>query len=382
MQEYLFLLGNTPTLSLAEINSVFPDLNCSLIHPQVAFGSSASFDPHTAIRRLGGTIKILKPIEQHSLLSTEEAEEKLLEILRVHPKAISKLQFGIGEIGRDHLQPIEEAVIKAALQKEGIPARYLLDSRAGLSAAILSHKKAIIEFLLINNETATFIAETLAVQDVDNWTNRDRNKPYADSKKGMLPPKVARMMVNLALSTTEPNSTIVCDPFCGSGTVLLEASVLGCSIMGSDADPVAIDGTAKNLRWLNSEYNLEKEYTLRNADVTKVQFPANSVSHLVTEPFLGKPGPREHQLPGIFKGLQKLYLGAFKHWRNFLQDGATVVIVMPLVTDFAETFSLRSFIDGLTVLGYTTSSEPIVYARPNATVQREIYQLKYTKQSK
>jgi tRNA G10 N-methylase Trm11 len=381
MQEFLFLLGNTPALSLAELNAVYPELKLELLQPQVAIGTSDSFEPQAAIERLGGTVKILKPVERSALLTTEAAQSKLTDLLRAHPNAIGKLQFGIGEIGRDHLHPIEEAEIKAVLQHEGLSVRYVSDTRSGLSAAILTHKRAMIEFLVINTETETLIAETVAVQDVDNWTNRDRNKPYADSKKGMLPPKVARIMVNLALSTTDPATTTLCDPFCGSGTVLLEASVLGCTVIGSDADSVAVDGTSRNLLWLNREYNLTKEYTLRNADVSKLQLPANSITHLVTEPFLGKPSPREHQLPGIFKGLEKLYRGAFKHWKNFLQDGATVVIVMPLVTEFKHPFSLRPFIDDLESLGYTTCSEPIIYARPGATVQRELYQLKYTKQT-
>lgn len=381
MQEYLFLLGNTPALSLAEISAVYPDLQVSLLQPHVALGASDSFDPQSAIKRLGGTFKILQPLQRHELLNASVAQEKLLEILREIAQAGGKLQFGIGEIGRDHLPTIEEAQLKAVLQSEGHSVRYLSDTRSGLSAAILSHKQSITELLLINTQNETLIAQTVAVQDVDNWTNRDRNKPYADRKKGMLPPKVARMMVNLALRTSDPTTATLCDPFCGSGTVLMEAAVLGCEIYGSDADPVAVDGTARNLQWLNESYSLSQEYTLRNADVSKVQFPTQSISHLVTEPFLGKPTPREHQLPGIFKGLEKLYRGAFKHWTTLLKDGASVVIVMPLVEQGKTTYSMRSFIDGLEALGYTTSSEPIVYARPDAIVQREIYQLQYTKKN-
>ncbi len=381
MQEFLFLLGNTPALSLAELQAVYPNLNCELLQPQVALGKSDAFDAQAAIERLGGTVKILKPFERSTLLNTAAAQAKLTDLLRAHPNAAGKLQFGIGEVGRDHLQPIEAAEIKAILQHEGLSVRYVSDSRLGLSAAILSHKRAMLEFLVINTETETLIAETIAVQDVDNWTNRDRNKPYADSKKGMLPPKVARIMVNLALGDTDPTAATVCDPFCGSGTVLLEASVLGATVIGSDVDAVAVDGTARNLLWLYREYNLSKQHTLRNADVSKLQLPVDSVSHLVTEPFLGKPSPREHQLPGIFKGLEKLYKGAFKHWTTFLQDGARLVVVMPLVTEFKHAFSLRPFIDDLESLGYTTCSEPIIYARPGATVQRELYQLKYTKKT-
>ena len=36
------------------------------------------------------------------------------------------------------------------------------------------------------------------------WFKRDRAKPYSDRHKGLLPPKIARILVNLALGGHDP----------------------------------------------------------------------------------------------------------------------------------------------------------------------------------
>lgn len=54
---------------------------------------------------------------------------------------------------------------------------------------------------------------------------------------GKLEPRLARACINLAVGTRE-TATVV-DPFCGSGTVLLEADLMGLNQIGGDIDPFA-----------------------------------------------------------------------------------------------------------------------------------------------
>lgn len=54
---------------------------------------------------------------------------------------------------------------------------------------------------------------------------------------GKLEPRLARACINLAVGPKE-NATVV-DPFCGSGTVLLEADLMGLNQLGGDIDPFA-----------------------------------------------------------------------------------------------------------------------------------------------
>jgi len=218
-----------------------------------------------------------------------------------------------------------------------------------------------------------YLGETIDVQDIDDWTKRDRRKPYADSKKGMLPPKVARMMVNIGTGNT---SKTVYDPFCGTGTVLLEGLMTGHDVVGSDIDGRATAGAEKNIEWLRDQYDVTGEAKLFFSDATQVaklqELRENPVDVIVTEPFLGKPKPQFKELNNVFKGLEKMYLGAFKAFREVLKGGGKIVIVFPMVETPKKTYDLAKLIDKLEQLGYTTTSEPVVYARFGAVVQRQI----------
>ena len=65
-----------------------------------------------------------------------------------------------------------------------------------------------------------------------------------------MPPKIARCMVNLARS--KPGS-ILLDPFCGVGGILIEGAVIGCNVVGIDANPRMLRGARRNLRHFKLE---------------------------------------------------------------------------------------------------------------------------------
>ncbi len=63
-----------------------------------------------------------------------------------------------------------------------------------------------------------------------------------------MPPKIARCMVNLARA--KPWS-LFADPFCGVGGILIEAAVIGCSVLGEDVSTRMLRGARRNLRYFN-----------------------------------------------------------------------------------------------------------------------------------
>ena len=60
-----------------------------------------------------------------------------------------------------------------------------------------------------------------------------------------MPPKIARCMVNLARA--RPGRTFA-DPFCGVGGIVIEASLIGCDVLGVDANPRMLRGVRKNVK--------------------------------------------------------------------------------------------------------------------------------------
>lgn len=67
----------------------------------------------------------------------------------------------------------------------------------------------------------------------------------------MLPPKLAQTIINLAVGDNNPS--VILDPFCGTGVVLQESSVMGYDIYGTDISPKMIDYTKANLEWLKKQ---------------------------------------------------------------------------------------------------------------------------------
>jgi tRNA (guanine10-N2)-dimethyltransferase len=89
----------------------------------------------------------------------------------------------------------------------------------------------------------------LKLTDITSKTfseRRPRKKPFFHPSA--MPSKMARCMVNLAHGKVE---SLVLDPFCGTGTSLIEATYIGCRAVGVDAQKRMVLGCRKNLRHFN-----------------------------------------------------------------------------------------------------------------------------------
>ncbi len=367
---YYFLLGRTPELSFQELKSLVSEA-VTMISPEIAAAKlSSDQEAKDIFNQLGGSIKVMRDEGHFTLVD----DQTIYQYLAAFLDQSDRPTFALAEFGRKNLQRLAPDEIKHLLKEKGKSSRYIESERDGLSASVLLHHKNVVELNVIQTESEVILAQTIAVQDIDDWTRRDRQKPYADRKKGMLPPKLARLMINLGQQETQRG--LLYDPFCGSGTVLLEGLMKGYQVVGSDLDRVAIQGTQENLAWFADTYNTAQNAGRAfQADATGVHrdLIGAEVNIIVTEPFLGKQTPNPEQLPNVFKGLEKLYLGAFKQWTKILAKSARVVIVFPYTEVGKHVYSLESLIDKLKSLGYTPLLDPVVYARPQAVIQRQIW---------
>jgi len=78
---------------------------------------------------------------------------------------------------------------------------------------------------------------------------RPRKRPFFHPSA--MPAKLARCMVNLAMPK---RGDLVLDPFCGTGSFLIEAGLLGCRVLGFDAKRRMVRGSSRNLRFFNVEF--------------------------------------------------------------------------------------------------------------------------------
>ena len=100
------------------------------------------------------------------------------------------------------------------------------------------------------------------------WGIRDRSFPgtYVGTspterpffKPVTMDPRLARLMVSLSFSRGPPASVV--DPFCGTGGIAIEASMLGLEALASDLDSRMVGGTKANLDWAGGSgpYRVER----------------------------------------------------------------------------------------------------------------------------
>lgn len=391
MPELIFQIGTNSELSIRELQSVLSDYpQFHIAKKLVKIAVPDALSPDKLITILGGTVKILKPIKTLQSPDEQEILSEATGYLASQAKEQSKITYALSELGRDHLPKVSGIAIKKLLKGYGLSSRYYKGPRIGLSSAVLIHQRVTEILVCSTYENTVLLATTIAAQNIDNWSKKDREKPYENKKSGMLPPKLARIMVNLALGkkalhqSENHGNTTVLDPFCGTGTALIEAGLSGCAVLGSDISDEAVMGSKQNIAWVKAQFHKEFDSDIKKSEVSALALPHNSIDYIVTEPFLGKPKPHPDQLSNIFKGLEKLYLGAFKHWQTFLKEDSVIIIVLPYVSTITKNeekilFSLQKMIDKIGHLGYTLTSEPVSYYRPGAVIKRHIYSFTYKK---
>lgn len=320
-----FVLGSHPQLSIAELKAV---THCDgervgdLFLTEDDVGSLPNVQS-----RLAGTVKVGSIIGSFRHWNKEEAAGLIRSMIVVRD---GKVQFGISGYGNgisNHLKPLGLEV-KSLLKADGISSRLVTSKEMELSSVVVTKNHLLNsggEFVVISYGAEILIGQTEAVQDFEAWSARDFGRPARDAKSGMLPPKLARLMINL--SGVDPSGASILDPFCGSGTVLMEAGLMGFEkLYGSDISEKAIKDTKKNLEWMKIGAVLEV------ADAQTVALP-HLVDVIITEPFLGPPQRgRESkvQIDQSRKELEMLYANAFSHLRTLLAPGSPLIVAFPV----------------------------------------------------
>lgn len=253
------------------------------------------------------------------------------------------------------------------------------------------------ELVICVGAKGIYVGKTIAVQDYEGYSARDYGRPGRDAKSGMIPPKLAKMMINLCGKNKEET---LLDPFCGSGTFLQEMIMLGYKdVIGSDVEEKAIENTKKNLEWLYGNFHLRKEEFKVDVFKSDVRTLSSKLSYksadaIVSEPFLGSPNVRYLYPDQIKKELAKveeLYLSSFREFAKLLSDRGTIVIIFP-VYRFKDQFFKLEILTKLKTIGFITKKfidkkvrgeellklqiterGSVIFFRPGQSVSREIF---------
>lgn len=406
MTNYGIVFGRKPAISFAEFRAVGrrEGFRTAEIQPflQGVFWSGTSDQESRALfDQLGGAIKLVEQISDFPIKGSiaENIRGALTpELLQSHQGDPTRpLKFGVS------FYPLAATsepyrLIKALtphlveLRKAHPKSKWISSKDATLSSVIVTKEKLMergVELNLFFDEKEIRIAKTLAVQDFKAFSERDYGRPGRDDQSGMLPPKLARILLNLS---ELPKDAVILDPHCGSGTVLQEALLLGFSnVMGSDLSTKAIADTRRNLEWLRRHHRVPPPLQLLQCDATKLeQYFSKKIHGIVTEPFLGPSRPSERRSPErVVAMLAKLYLQTFASYARVLRPSGIVVSIFPVFVTGKQRLELPILADlhrrGFQLLspelapGFEkTARGTLLYGRPQQAVEREITLWRYT----
>ncbi len=342
---FLLFVGASNTLAESEIEAQIS--GATLYQPNVyLFEALDELEAQRLVTNLGCSIKLAQ-----ELPGVAPVMESLADL-------VTAKNFSVTCLDNFQLSNQTNQELKTVLAK----GRFILPKdQFGLSPILLK-KHRIDEFLLDNHREEVW--KTIWVHNFEHWIKKDRHMPFANAKAGILPPKIARSMVNLV--PFDPQGKLLVDPFCGSGRLLVEAAERGYRVAGTDILEEQVRETQANLKFLGFEAQVSV------LDATHLSDLFYDIDAIVTEPFLGKPNLRPDQIKYLVPGLQKLYLGCLKDWHKALKPGGFIVMVFPSFDTGKQVYKTSSIIDGKLELSYNLLKRGILYSRPNADVRREI----------
>jgi tRNA G10 N-methylase Trm11 len=387
----IVVLGRQPALGLAELESLYGPAAVSLVAPQIAGVDLHAHD--IDFGRLGGSTRLAHVLTELPTTDWKRIERELPDLIVELALTLpdGKIQLGLSSMGLrvtpQKLNAMGLTLKKVLRSRNERSVRVTPNPEPELNTAQVLHNKLTgptgIELLLVAaDDGTTIIARTTHVQDIDSYTLRDRGRPKRDARVGMLPPKLAQILINLAASDIPPApETILLDPFCGTGVVLQEAMLMGYSVYGTDLEPRMIDYSRANLDWLIERFDsLESEILLEPGDATTAVW--NPVPNLIAgETYLGRPftaRPTGEVLAQTASEVNLILKRFLQNLRPQLPSGTRIALGVPAWQVGPDRFKHLPLIDQISDLGYNrirfehVRDEQLLYYREDQIVARQI----------
>ena len=388
MKLYCFELGRVTNLCLAELISLFGEKNLVEKIGRTAIFNLEPLDPNLSREtiqklqaKLGGTIKISEVIDSFPLRS-EKPKVKIKKSLEnifeneFKDHAGSKIIFALSAVNipSDPKIFLKSFLIfsKKFLKSLNLSSRFVNKPWSNPTPAQIYKSRAIekgIDITILGGKTDLYITKTISIQNIDAYSKRDYEKPFRDAHMGMLPPKLAQIMINLA----EPSLALPCktiyDPFCGSGTILMEALLQSKKAIGSDIDQKAVDGSIKNLEWLAKNFQDTKpDFKVFQKDARNIE--EKNIDAIVSETFLGPPQskfPGEKTAEKIFQEISAIHNSWLPKAAKLLPKNGRIILCLPA---FRTSKNSYKFFHALPLK--RLNKDRLVYDREDQTVAREI----------
>jgi tRNA (guanine10-N2)-dimethyltransferase len=184
--------------------------------------------------------------------------------------------------------------------------------RRGARISVSKPEKIIKVY--ISDKNRAYIGFLLHLTDKKQFLLR-HDKPFF--RPGVTLPRFARALVNLS---GVQKHEILLDPMCGTGTILIEAGLMGVNFVGVEAFDNIVKGCALNLRYFNLPDNIVQ------GDARNLPYKDETFHAIVTDfPYL--------QSSRSYGKLTELYSESIQEFHRVLKASRRAVIVSNLDID-------------------------------------------------
>jgi tRNA G10 N-methylase Trm11 len=383
----IFILGRQPAIGRAELESLYGTDHLAPLGDNAVLSDIAP--DQIVFSRLGSSVKLASYLGSvsGSLASLHVPLEQLV-LQQAQDITEGKIQLGISAYGVKTTPKQLVAIglnLKKMLRSHGYSVRLTPNQQTDLSSAQVLHNHLTgergIELILVRSGNDFAVGRTVAVQDIVAYAKRDQDRPKRDAFVGMLPPKLAQTIINLATGPATPSSDfVVLDPFCGTGVLLQESLLMGFGAYGTDLEPRMVDYSAANLAWLSEKHGTTSAPPLAVGDATDFQWsePFNTVA---CETYLGHPlanWPRPEKLQQIMGTCNIIIEKFMQNISAQMPSGTRLCLAIPAWNSPSGKIHRLPLLDHLEKIGYNrvsfrhSSEQELVYYRPDQIVAREL----------
>lgn len=380
---YITILGRQPALGMAELEHVYGADNTRWFSEQSAIVSTDEF----SIERFGGIQKAGRVVAELPFTDWHKVSMKLVQYYVQEWKNFDgKITLGLSTYGFTvSAREVQKSgiILKQKLKKEDVSLRLIPNAEPTLNTATSHHNKLglssnKVELLIVRSPNGkVIIAESTGAQNITALARRDQERPKRDAFVGMLPPKLAQLMINLA--SPEAGARIL-DPFCGTGVILQEAALMNYPVYGTDLADKMIDYSQANLDWLAQSHHKEIDLTVHQGDAmtTEWQQPIGAV---VCESYLGQPfsaPPSPSKLEEVRGNCNHIISEFLKNIGNQLKPGTPLCVAIPAWKRTDGSFVHLPLVGQLDKLGYAQyefkniGKNELLYYREDQVVAREL----------
>jgi len=348
-------LGSNRNLSKAELSQVLDSLKVEQVKYQdwtdyllMNLGKNVQKKLVKKLEQTGSIIKFGNFVFKVGVSEKKELNDNLAKIIdeiyvKYLPKRQRQLKLSLNIQTNDDTQKAElsegiRKIIRTISQEKRFPVKVLPTKKEAYELTPFDYNKENlpsrgVELHLFVIKSKIYFGSTRWVTNPFKDIKQDEERPVRFFTHGTSI-KLSRTLVTLA---NIPYDGLMLDPFCGTGTILIEGLKQGLKVIGIDKDQKCVRSSKTNLHHFSEKYpsreEMKSKWRVQIYDSRKLTDAIQKkVDGVVTEPFLGpffKHLPQIEEAQMIMKNLERLYTRVLAECKILLKTGARIVFIMP-----------------------------------------------------